>query len=148
MKNTLHGYMTLEAALMMPLVWFCIFSLIFMGFFQYDRCIAEQDGRLMVLRATELRGKDEEEVIRTVLKEGELAGNKKLLFSKGIEKELHMSDDRAKIKISGGVNTILNNFVEAEKLTVFSYTAEYEIKKYDPVGFIRTCRRIEGYGEN
>lgn len=133
---------------MMPLVWFCIFSLIFMGFFQYDRCIAEQDGRIIVLRATELRGKDKEQVIRTVLGEGELAGNKKLLFSRGVEKKLDVSDDRAKIKISGGVNTILNNFVGTEKLTVFSYTAEYETKKYDPVGFIRTCRRIEEYGKD
>ena len=140
--------MTLEAALMMPMVWFCIFFVIYAGFFQYDRCIAEQDGRIIVLRATELRGKDEGEVIRTVIDKGELAGNKKLLFSRGVRKEFHLTEDKAKMKISGGVNTVLDNFMKAEELAVFSYTAEYETKKYDPVGFVRTCRRIEEYGKN
>ncbi len=50
MKNTLHGYMTVEAALIMPIVWFAIFFLIFAGFFQYDRCVAQQDCRVMVDR--------------------------------------------------------------------------------------------------
>lgn len=139
--------MTLEAALMMPMVWFCIFFLIFAGFFLYDRCIAEQDGRMIVLRATELRGKDEAEVIRTVVEKGELAGNKKLLFSRGVRKELQVTDEKAKVKISGGVNTILSSLIKAEELSVFTYASEYEAKKYDPVGFIRTCRRIEGYGK-
>lgn len=131
----------------MPVVWFCIFFLIFAGFFLYDRCIAEQDGRMIVLRATELRGKDEVEVIRTVLGKGELAGNKKLLFSRGVRRELHVTDKKANVKISGGVNTILSSLIKAEELSVFAYTSQYEAKKYDPVGFIRTCRRIEGDGK-
>lgn len=46
-KNTLHGYMTVEAALLMPMIWFTLFFMIFVGFFQYDRCIAEQDGKFI-----------------------------------------------------------------------------------------------------
>ena len=48
MKNTLSGYMTVEAALLMPMVWFSLFFVMFAGFFLYDRCIAEQDSKIIV----------------------------------------------------------------------------------------------------
>lgn len=145
MKQTLHGYMTLEAALLMPMVLFTVFFIVFTGFFQYDRCIAEQDGKMIVLRASEMRGKDEAAVIRTVLEKGELAGEKKLLFSEGVQKELYITENSAKIKISGKVRTILEGLVKGP-FDAFSYSGEYEVKKYDPVQFIRTCRRLEKYG--
>lgn len=143
MKHRLQGSMTLEAALIMPMVWFSLFFIIFAGFFQYDRCIAEQDGKRIILRASEMRGADEATVIRTVMGGGELAGEKKLLFSDAVEKKLEVARDKIRIKISGRVNTILDSFVRDGNIPVFSYGAEYEVKKYDPVHFIRTCRRIE-----
>ena len=106
MKNTLSGYMTVEAALLMPMVWFSLFFVMFAGFFLYDRCIAEQDSKIIVMRASEERETDEAKVIRKVMEKGDLAGKKKLLFSNGVQKELHISDEKAKIKISGGVNTV------------------------------------------
>lgn len=143
MRHILHGYMTLEAALVMPIAWFSLFFMIFAGFYQYDRCIAEQDGKRIVLRASEMRNKDEAAVIRTVMGNSELAGEKKLLFSDAVEKDLQVTKDRVKIKIGGKVKTILDSFVKNGNFNVFSYEAEYEVKKYDPVHFIRTCRRIE-----
>ena len=148
MKHKLHGYMTVEAALLMPMVWFSLFFFIFAGFFQYDRCIAEQDSRMIVLRASEMRGKDEAEVIRTVRDKGELAGKKKLLFSDGVQRELDVAKDRTRIKISGRVNTLLNSLIEKTGLSVFSYRAEYEVKRYDPVQAVRICRRIENHAGN
>ena len=112
MKNTLSGYMTVEAALLMPMVWFSLFFVMFAGFFLYDRCIAEQDSKIIVMRASEERETDEAKVIRKVMEKGDLAGKKKLLFSNGVQKELHISGEKAKIKISGGVNTVLNGLVK------------------------------------
>lgn len=148
MKNRLHGYMTLEAALLMPIVWFSFFFIIFAGFFQYDRCVAEQDSKMMLLRASEMRGKDDAAVIRTVMEKGELAGRKKLLFSEGVQKKLQVTHDKVTVRVSGNVNTILKNLNKEGELNIFSYAAEYETKKYDPVRFIRTCRRVENYGTN
>ena len=146
MKDTLHGYMTLEAALLMPAVWFTVFFLIFAGFFQYDRCIAEQDGRLLAIRAAEMRGKDEAAVIRTEMEKGELAGKKKLLFGEGVHRDLYVTRDKAKITINGRVNTLLKGLLKEGNLNAFSYAIEYEAKRYDPVQFIRTCRRVGKYG--
>lgn len=144
-NNTLNGYMTLEAALLMPIVWFTLFFVLFAGFFQYDRCIAEQDGKLITIRAVEMREKEEAKVLQSVMGKEELAGGKKLLFSHFIKKELHMSDDKAKIEISGQINTVLSGLLEESGLSVFSYTAKYEAEQYDPTGFIRMCRRVKTY---
>lgn len=148
MNDKLHGYMTIEAALLMPVVWFSLFFFIFTGFFQYDRCVAEQDSKIIVLRASEMRGKDEASVIRTVMEKGELAGKKKLLFSEDVQREVHITEDKAKIKISGKVNTILGFLVKGTEHSAFSYAAEYEVKKYDPVQTVRLCRRIADYAGN
>ena len=148
MRDKLHGYMTVEAALLMPMVWFSVFFFIFAGFFQYDRCIAEQDGKVIVLRASEMRGKDEAAVVRTVMEEGELAGEKKLLFSDGVQKELRVTKNAVKMKISGRINTILNGLIKEAEFQPFSYGAEYKAKKYSPVGIVRLCRRAEDYGGN
>ena len=145
MKNTLHGYMTIEAALLMPMVWFALFFMIFAGFFQYDRCIAEQDSKIIVLRASDMRKKEEAKVIQKVLDKGELAGKKRLLFSNPVQREFHISKDRAIMKIRGKVNTVLNNLIKESALTVFEYAAEYEAENFEPVSFIRMCRRIENY---
>lgn len=148
MKNTLHGYMTLEAALIMPFVWLSLFFVIFAGFFQYDRCIAEQDGKMIVLRATEMREQDEAKVIRTVIEKSELAGKKKLLFSEGVQKDFELAGNKAKVRISGQVNSILDSLGIAEGFHIFKYAAEYEAEQYDPVQLIRTCRRLAIYGES
>lgn len=148
MKNTWNGYMTVEAALLIPMVWFSLFFVIFTGFFLYDRCIAEQDSKIIVMRASQERETDEAKVIRKVMEKGELAGRKKLLFSNAVQKELQVSEDKAKIKISGRVNTILDSLVKEGFLSAFTYAAEYEAEKNDPVQLIRTCRRIEKYARD
>lgn len=148
MKNTWNAYMTVEAALLIPMVWFSLFFVIFTGFFLYDRCITEQDSKIIVMRASQERETDEAKVIRKVMEKGELAGRKKLLFSNAVQKELQVSEDKAKIKISGRVNTILDSLVKEGFLSAFTYAAEYEAEKNDPVQLIRTCRRIEKYARD
>lgn len=48
----MKGYFTLEAALLMPVVFAVYCFLIYIGFYQYDRCLAEQDLRLAMLRGS------------------------------------------------------------------------------------------------
>ena len=129
----------------MPIVWFVLFFFIFAGFFQYDRCIAEEDSRTIVLRTSQMHRKDEASLVRSVLEKGELAGKKKLLFSDGVQRELNLTGGKAKIKINGRVNTILNSLIDEAEVPVFSYETEYEMRKYEPVSVIRMCRRIETY---
>lgn len=141
--KTLNGSMTIEAALLMPIVWFSMFFLIFVGFFQYDRCVAEQDSKIIALHSSVMREKDEAEVLRGAMENGELTGKKKLLFSNSVRRELHMTKNKVTIKISGKVNTILNSLWKEGNLAVFSYDATYEVKTYDPVKDVRIRKRLK-----
>ena len=47
------GYFTVEAALIFPFVMGVILLVIYMWFFQYDRCLMEQDYALITVMATE-----------------------------------------------------------------------------------------------
>ncbi len=144
-KKNLHGYMTIEAALLMPLIWFIMLFTIFCGFFQYDRCIGEQDCKIVLLRASNMKEKSETEIRQKVLEKGELAGKRKLLFSDSVERELHVMDKKAEMAIKGTVKTVLHNLINDAGKENFTYGAVYEADRYDPVGFIRTCRRLKKY---
>ena len=50
MKCKLGGYFSVEAALVFPLVMGTILLLIYLGFYQYDRCMLEFDMGTIALR--------------------------------------------------------------------------------------------------
>lgn len=147
MKKRVNGYMTLEAAMLMPLVWFVLFFAVFMGFFLYDRCIAEQDCKIILLQTSNMEEKDEAEIIRKIKERVNLADKKKLLFSNSVEQQFHVTDQKAVIKIKGTVPTVLNGLLKDGRFSFFSYASEYETDRYDPVKFIRNCRRLKKYAE-
>ena len=49
MREKENAYMTVEAALVIPVVMGCILFVIYMLIFQYDRCLLEQDFGAMAL---------------------------------------------------------------------------------------------------
>ena len=56
--------MTLEASLIMPLVLYVCIFIIYAGFYQYDRCIMQQDIYRAALRGSSLYGADQSEKYR------------------------------------------------------------------------------------
>jgi len=47
-----EGYFTLEATLLFPIIIVVYLGVFYMGFYQYDRCIAEQNLRSVVLQGS------------------------------------------------------------------------------------------------
>ena len=54
--NKESGYFTVEAAMIFPFVMGVILLVIYMWFFQYDRCLMEQDYALITVLGTEKQG--------------------------------------------------------------------------------------------
>lgn len=50
MKKQENAYFTVEAAMVMPIVLFAIGMVIYLGFFQYSRCLAEQEEGLLQIQ--------------------------------------------------------------------------------------------------
>lgn len=65
MNKRWNGYLTVEAAFIMPVVLFLYLLVILCGFYLYNRCVMSQDGYLLVLRGSRFTnaGPDYGEVI-------------------------------------------------------------------------------------
>lgn len=46
-RKTCYGYMTVEASFIVPLVVFIIVWIIYLGYFEYDRCLLFQDNYML-----------------------------------------------------------------------------------------------------
>lgn len=147
-EKKLNGYMTLEAAMIVPIVWFTLFFAIFTGFYLYDRCIAEQDCKIILMQASNMEKNNDAEIVRKINEKVNLADKKKLLFSNSVSKDIQVTDKKAEIEIRGNIPTILNSLMKDNGLSPFTYAAAYETDRYEPVRFIRNCRRVKGYVKN
>ena len=63
-----RGYFTVEAAMIFPFVMGVILLVIYMWFFQYDRCLMEQDYALITVLGTEKQGLSPEERVEHIRK--------------------------------------------------------------------------------
>ena len=61
---TLDGYMTVEATLLLPVVFFITILLIYIGLYMYDDCIIKQDNARMIIRMGQIKWTDDDNIIR------------------------------------------------------------------------------------
>lgn len=139
----IKGYFTVEAALVLPMVLWIYQLLIYIMFYQYDRCILEQDIGILAFRGTLLQEEEMEErhfhnnkILQDIQKEN-IYLDKYILFQQdGIRIRL----DGNKVSISG----------EGSLKTDIPWTvkAAYENRKIHPALFIRTCRKLMNRKDN
>ena len=65
-RKKIEGYFTVEAAMVLPIVIAVILMIIYMWFFQYNRCLMEQDTAILALRGSILQAEEKEEVFSFV----------------------------------------------------------------------------------
>ena len=65
-----NAYMTVEAALLFPFVIGSILFVIYMLFFQYDRCLLDQDMGAMALWGSTIQNSDTEALEAEIQKRG------------------------------------------------------------------------------
>ncbi len=63
------AYFSLEACLIMPLVFYFICFLIYAGFYQYDRCLLYQDTYRLLIRGSQVKFADSAEVSQKIQRE-------------------------------------------------------------------------------
>ncbi|MBQ2804010.1 MAG: hypothetical protein IJF07_08950, partial [Lachnospiraceae bacterium] len=61
-----NGYFTVEAALVLPIVLGVNLLIIYMLFFQYDRCLLEFDIGIVILRGVNLQTENKDELQRQI----------------------------------------------------------------------------------
>ena len=64
-----NAYFSLEACLIMPLVFYCILFVIYAGVYQYDRCLLYQDTYRQLIRGSQVKFSDNEEIAQKMKEE-------------------------------------------------------------------------------
>ncbi len=120
----LPGYMTVEATLVVTIALYVCFFIMYMGFYQYNRCIMHQNAYRIALRAGSLYQNDRKEVVlaadkvKTILLDGRYIG----------------MTCKDQIQVDGHVTVHLQG----------AWGLEVEAKSacLNPAYFIRTCRQL------
>ena len=135
--------MTVEATLLLPLIFLIIVFLIFTGFYMYDQCVMQQDIFRAMIRTQQIKWVSDKEISNKFLQmEDDWYYDKYVSFMKS-PKTLAITNDsfeitqEAKIKV---INLIPFNIEKNEWLIKKSATGE----RRDVVRILRDLRLVEG----
>lgn len=132
MEKKQNAYFTVEAAMVFPVVLFVNILLIYLAFFQYDRCIMEQNAGLLALKACTVQENDKEKVMQTLRRyEVDMDGNYYVMWNPG---DIEMKLERGRIRVAQSGNL----------LSLWDAETCYENHRVNPVSVIRKYRKLTG----
>lgn len=137
-----NGYFTVEAAMVFPIAFAVVLFVLYLLFFQYNRCIMEQDAGIIALQGASVSAENNEERIRLIRQAADELDMEKYVAWNDEEMELYLERGIVRVCDSGGVDV---PFVLPGVKTNF-WKSETEFRNYifSPVSFIRNCRKVLG----
>lgn len=146
MRNKMKAYFTVEAALVMPVSFICILLVIYLWFFQYDRCLVEIDTNAAVMRALVAEAVDNNERMDLI---------KNYLNEIYDEKYVAWNDDATTMKIArnkicvereGSVrfpfSFLTPELVDGNQM--WSVQSKVKADIMDPAFIVRSIRKLKG----
>jgi len=138
-----EGYFTVEAAMVMVFALGCIIFLIRMIFYQYDRCLLEQDLGTLAFRGVVLQEMDNEQRLQEI---------QDMAASLYLDKYILLEQDPIFIKIKQGYAEVVGGGRQSFPVTgllpgisdiQWTVQTNYTNRRTDPALFIRTIRRLK-----
>lgn len=139
----LRAFFTVEAALLLPLIMGFFLSVIYLLFYQYNRCLLEQECNILIVRETGLEGYEHSGLLRNL--------NRKI---SEINKEKYVSMGMQTFSVSVNGNTlsatgdgqVICPFWEVRIPDFFDWNLHVEVRheRLLPVQYIRRKRRLLG----
>lgn len=137
MQKDVGGYFTVEAALVMPIVLYVIFMILYLLFFQYNRCLLELDMGIFALRGSLAQAETNEDRAELLRKQ-----------AMELDEENYIGWQCGKIQWKLEKGTLQ---VEQQGALEFPFTEElwsvevnYENHILSPVSFLRYYRKWVG----
>lgn len=138
-----NAYMTVEAALLFPFVIGSILFVIYMLFFQYDRCLLDQDMGAMALWGSTIQNSDTEALEAEIQKRVAGVYKEKYMMWRFSALDAALDKNRFSAKGAGAVSFPFAGLNFWGGGNVWSAQAAYSYSRLAPVIFIRTCHRFQ-----
>lgn len=135
------AYMTVEAAMVVPVAIVAIVTIVYLSLYQYDRCMMEQDLALLTVFAVGIEHDEaSEDQLRTRVGQVDVT---QYLNCELEEFEVEFAGSTAKAKLKGefaypvsGWNWMLEN-------SGWDIGAYMELKRYSPEGVLRGMKKVK-----
>lgn len=144
MTRKINAYFTVEAALILPMVLGVIVLIIYLWFFQYDRCLMEQDAGILALRGTIMKAEDNQERVRMLIKEAEQMNKEKYVAWEEKKGDFTIEKGRLQVKKAGELCFPFRGLQFWNGENVWEVEVVYENQLLSPVSMIRYYRKLTG----
>ena len=138
------AYFTVEAALIIPIAISVMFFLIVMFFYQYDRCLMEQDLGMMTLRAAAAMGEKQEEIAEKLQSDMKSFSRKRYILWQFTSMDMKMEHGQIEVEASAKLTFPLAEWNLLRDRNVWNAEAGYKNTRISPVFFIRQYRKLVG----
>lgn len=142
MKKWIDAYFTVEAALIIPLVMAVIIFLMYMMFYQYNRCLMEQDLGVLLIKGSVWEVESAKDRVQSISANEEKRNyDKYLIWEKGVVTAVQ---EKGKLTVSqrGQLMFPFAGWQIKGADRVWMSEAEYKSKLLSPTFFVRSCRKI------
>ncbi|HBA50343.1 MAG TPA: hypothetical protein DCZ91_21625 [Lachnospiraceae bacterium] len=138
-----NAYMTVEAAMIFPVVTGAIFFVIYMLLFQYDRCLLEQDTGAMALWGSLVQAPDTEMLEAKVQERVAGVYKEKYMMWRFTAMDASLDKNKFSAKGAGSVFFPFGGLNFWGGGNVWSAQAAHSYSRLAPVTFIRTCHKFQ-----
>lgn len=139
-KKQQNAYMTLEASLILPVIFAGIIFAIYVGIYFYDISTMKQVAYIGALRGSQLVDASAEEIKLFVEQQMDQLLDSKILIKEDLQKEVKVSHGKIKVKIIINLKIPLMQWIVRDTgLGVIE--KEAEAVRVHPVNFIREVRK-------
>lgn len=137
-----NAYFTVEASLVLSIVFYTILFLIFTGFYQYNRCLLSQDTYRLALRGSQMLYADNEEVKARVKSEDAGWYYEKYAACHFKEKKIQVTKGKVIMEQTAEVKSPLFVLSKWMNNGMWEMETSAESVRISPVTVIRGCRKI------
>ena len=136
-----NAYFTVEAALIIPLVLGILVFLIFIMFYQYDRCLLEQDIGMVVFWGATVRAHNNQQLMEEVQnREANIYWEKYILF---YPQEMKASIGNGKVSVEkrGDISILFSGLSTVPGLKSWEITTCYTNRRLSPKFILRSIKK-------
>ena len=139
-KKEKKAYMTLEASLVLPVIFAGIMVMIYWGIYLYDMSVMKQVAYIAALRGSRISDASAEDVKGFVEEQLEQLLERKIMMKENLQKEVKVTYGKVKVKVVMNVKIPLIHWI-TDDMEFGIIEKEAEAVRIDPVNFIREVRK-------
>lgn len=144
MTRKVRAYFTVEAALILPMALGIIVLIMYLWFFQYDRCLLEQDAGILVLRGTVMEAESHQKRVQLLTKEAEQMYQDKYIAWEDSKVSVTVKQDKIQVKKEGALRFPFQGLGIEKGKNIWKTEAVYENRILTPTSVIRYYRKLTG----